>query len=519
MAEQTRSSVLALKEESTEGTLETTLVGTDFTVMREGFSFEATATENIESDELLNGIGASKSAFSKEIPTASINKYLKHSGVEGQEPSYGILIESAMGSKEVNATEYDTIAGSTVGTSSVAATVVVDAAEGLNYQVGEAIMIKSAADASGNYAIRNIKSIATDTLTLNYNITTAPGVGVNLGKAVSYLPVATGHKTFSAHHFQASAASSAFHQAMAGCRTTSLSLEFPAGQFAEINADFEGIDGYFNPLTVDATNDDIDFNVTGPVLVAAAIPQKTYKTPIALASAIETAMNGAQATDVVSVSYDNATGKYTFLSDGSLFEILFKTGVSGSDNTDTHIGTLIGFSDAADDTGALTYTGASALSYEPQATPVFDSSDPIVMRNAEVTFGPFDRKECRDASNVSVTIDTPKSDVNSICAATGVSSSLTLERSVTISMTVEYKKHEVQDADHLFQNTTTQVMVNGGTKTSSGNWTPGQCFNVWLGQASLTSNVIADEDGIVVKELEFAGFITSSEKDFYINFL
>ena len=81
--------------------------GSEFTVLREGFSFES-GVESLDSDELVNDIGASKSFIAKETPSGSVPKYFKHSGVEGQAPDYALMIKSAMGSQTDNATEYDT---------------------------------------------------------------------------------------------------------------------------------------------------------------------------------------------------------------------------------------------------------------------------------------------------------------------------------------------------------------------------------------------------------------------------
>jgi hypothetical protein len=80
-----RASSFAIKEEVTIGTYIAPASGTDFVALRPGneTSYEP---EQLESDELLNDIGASKAFIGKEIVSGSHSSYLRHSGIEGQEP-------------------------------------------------------------------------------------------------------------------------------------------------------------------------------------------------------------------------------------------------------------------------------------------------------------------------------------------------------------------------------------------------------------------------------------------------
>jgi len=55
------------------------------------------------------------------------------------------------------------------------------------------------------------------------------------------------------------------------------------------------------------------------------------------------------------VSYTPGTG-FRFDTDAQQpFSLLWQSGTHGSDGKDTHIGTILGFNDVADDTGALYY--------------------------------------------------------------------------------------------------------------------------------------------------------------------
>jgi hypothetical protein len=510
MAKQTRSAVFAIREETTEGTFIEVSSGTQFTVLREGFSFQG-AVETVDSDELVNDIGMSESLVTREAPTASIPKYFKHSGTEGQAPDYGLMIKSAMGSVTSIATERTLTTGSTAGSSS-AAPVLELAAGGSDYAEGRAVLIK---DGTNGYAIRNVKpsGVSSNSLTLNYNLSGAPASGVTLGKAVHYSPAATGHPTYTAHLFQAGS-SSAFRQSIAGCRTVGMQMEFPVNDLASISFDIEGIKYYLNPIVIDSTCNKIDGNIDGGGTdFSATLTSKAYKTPMDLAREVATKLTAA-AGATISCSYSSITGKFTISKASGTLQLLWNTGT----NTATTAATKLGFSSAADSTGALTYTSDNAQTYSPSVTPSFDSQGPTVVKYNELLIGDYSRNDNRQASNVSLTVSTPKTDVEDLTAESGVSESVVLEREVTFSATLVFKEHEVTELDNLLQNATTSIMFNHGPK-SGGNWEAGKCVNVYMPNAKIQSNVISDQDGLVIVEVEAKGFVSSSAKDLHINFL
>lgn len=89
MAILTRTSVLGIKRESTDGVLEQPTSGADYTPLREGFSFQG-GVESLTTNELTGQRETSAPILGKETPTGSIPKYLKGSGTEGSEPDYGL---------------------------------------------------------------------------------------------------------------------------------------------------------------------------------------------------------------------------------------------------------------------------------------------------------------------------------------------------------------------------------------------------------------------------------------------
>jgi hypothetical protein len=509
MGENYRSSVFAAKEETTEGTL-VAAVAADFIPIRDGFSFSGNI-EVVTSDELIDDIAPSKSFTAQEAPAGSLPAYLRHSGTEGTAPQIAPLIKSCLGAQTDNATEYSTTGTSSAGTSAARASLEMGSNDEDNFVVGQAVLIK---DAINGYSVRNVHTVDSsgNQLDLNFNLTTAPATATALGKANHFSPVGLGHPSFSAYHYQASS-SAAFAQAMAGCRTTGMNINLPANGLAEVSFDFEGIQFFYNPITITASsNDAIDFNDGGGE-ENATLTAKTYNNPHDLAREIASQMN-ALTTDTITVTYSNTTGKFTIASDGGTLSLLWNTGT----NTATTSGASFGFSVAADDTGATSYVGDNALTYSPTVTPAFDSQDAVMIKNAELLIGGFEDKTCRIASQANFSISTPKSNILSVCSASGIDSSVTVSREVTFTSVVTVAEHDIGLFDKFINNTTASVMFNCGTR-SAGNWVAGTVCNIWMANAAITAHPLGESNGQFVINLEAKGFVTDDQKDVHINFL
>lgn len=500
-----RASVFAIVEETTTGTLKAPASGADFVPLRAGFS-QTSAVEELESDELLDDIGASKGLVGLETPEGTHPAYLKHSEVEGQAPEVGLLYESAMGDKSIASTQYNTVAGSTAGTSAVRAVVNVDAGEGATFEVGEALLIK---DGTNGYSIRNIYSIATDALSLGFNLTSAPGTGIDLGKAVLYKPAATGHPSFSAWLY---GGNGGYVQAVAGCRTSEISATFPAGQQAEVEFSYQGVESFKNPVEITATTKYIDFVDDGGTKVA-ILDEGIYKSPVAFAAHVQAKM-AAASVDVITCAYVSTTGKYTTASDGTTFSLLWNTGV----NTANSAATKLGDTTAADRTGATSYVSGSAQSLVAPFTAVYDGATNIVVKNAELMVGTFSDNICRDASEVTLTVSAEQEIVECICAESGVLERLIVARAVQLEATLILQRYEAHLFDSFINNTGVSVMMNAGQKDSSGNWVAGKCFNAYMPQATLTQHETGG-DTIVELTITAKGYISGTKKDLYINFI
>lgn len=507
MAFVTRNAVLALIKEDVEGQLKEPQAGTDFTVLNEGFSVEGTL-ETVESVELIADIGNSKSFSTKEAPTASVPKYFKHSGIEGQAPDYGVLIESSMGEEIVAGVEYSTIAGSEAGDASTQAFLQMDTGEAAFFSQGQTVLIKHA---GSPYEMRNIDRVDTglDRLYLNFNLNVAPSAGTALGLAVLYTPKGTGHPTFSLHQYQAGDNTSGFKQAIAGCRTSGFTVNFPVNDLAGIDFTVEGIEYFFDHITLEATSQFIDFTDDGGTK-SATLDAKAYKHPEDLAASIASRMTAASS-NTISCIYSGS--KFILSSDGATFELNWSTGANAANTA----GTKLGFDTASDDTGLTTYESDNAQTWGPDFTPAYDDQTPTVVKSNELLIGTFDKNICRSGSNVSLTIGTPKTDVEDFCAASGVSESVINERTAELTATLIFKKDEIDTFYALLQNSDLSLAFNHGPK-AAGNWEAGKCTNVYMQKATITQSLISDTDGFVSVEITANGFITTDKKDIYVNF-
>lgn len=504
-----RATVFAIVPESVSGELTSPSSATQFVPLKSGFSLSSEVA-TLDSEELLNDIAPSKGQLGLENPNGSHELYLKHSEVEGQAPSYGLFIESCLGAKTVNATQYTVTTGSSAGTSSARASLEMATNQEDNYEVGQAVLIK---DATNGYSIRNVYNVnsAGNQLDLNFNLSAAPASGVGLGKAIFYKPSSSGHPSFSAWMYRGNGAAI---EAVAGCRTTSFDITATAGEQLEAVASYAGVSFYYNPIEITSSSKYIDFEDDGGVKVI-TLEEKIYKSPLALVDEINTKL-AATSVDVITVeyfSYGANAGKFKFTSDGTTFELPWATGA----NTANSAKTKLGFANT-DDTGATNYTSDNVQIYTATYTPDYDDATNLVVKNNELMIGSFSDNICREASSLTFSCQTPATDVSSLCAESGVAEKLILSREFTMTGTLILQKHEAHLFDKFINNDTVAIMANFGQKDSSGNWTPGKCVNIYMANATLTQHVVSGDD-IIQLELGAKGYVDSSRKDVYINFI
>jgi hypothetical protein len=501
---QTKNSVLFITEETTEGTPVPPSSATDAIALQDGFSFEP-SFDTLENAELTGSLGSAKPIQGLENPTVSLNHYIRHSGVEGTEPNFGLLIEGAFGGKDVNAVEYDTVAGSTAGSSSAAAVLNVDVGEGVNFERGEAVLIK---DGTNGFAVRNVKSVASDELTLNFNLQNAPAAGVNLGTAVLYKP-GESFPTISNWLYRGNGA---VIELMSGGRVTEMSVEVTAGELVNGSFTLEGVEYFFDPITIDATNNFLDFD-DGGGQENAELDQKTYKDPHELAAQIQAKMDALTA-DNITVTYNDDDGKYTIATDGGTLSLLWSTGT----NTATSVGATIGFDVAADDTAATSYEGDGAIDLTRPFTPQFDDADPLVAKNNFVTIGDFDDNICFEASAITITLTNTKTDILSVCAESGKSGTIITEREATIEVSALLEQYDADQFRRFRANQNTEFMYNFGVR-EGGNWVAGKTANVYSPTCTISEFAVDDQDGLVGITFTLTTYVEDGLGELYINFL
>lgn len=502
MAIQNKSSICAIVVESTEGTPVAPSSATeDYIALQDGFTV-APSFDELENAELTGSIGVAKSALGFENPSSSISHYFKHSGVEGTEPAFGLLVESSLGGTGGPGAEYDTVAGSTTSVINV------DTGEGSNYERGIGLMIK---DGTNGYSIRNVLSVATDALTLGFNLSNAPASGVNLGNAILKKPADSGHPTFTQWVYRGNGGAV---ETMAGCRVTNMTISATAGEYVNTDFDIEGIEYFWNPIEITSSDIYLDFTSDNGTF-AATVTAQWYKNPHDLADAIAAAMNLADSLETYTCTYSNSTGKFTIAtSTSAILTLLWNTGA----NTANTIGDKIGFSVAADDSGAQTYTSDNAQTLSSPQTASYDTLTPIVAKSIQLLVGDSDDNVCVGASEFSLTVADTKSDLLSLCATSGKSGSLITTREVTGNIVVRLSQYDANYFDRFSNNENTQICLNVGNK-SGGNWVAGECVNIFVPTATINTFELQDTDGIVEYNLGFKGYVSSGLGEVYINFL
>lgn len=504
MAETTRKSVLAINEEVTVGTPVLPSSGASFIEIQDGFELEP-AFDELENNLLSPNVGSKAPILGIEQPTASVSNYIRAEGTEGSAPNYSPLIESAIGEKVAShVTERLTAAASTAGTSSAAAIIKL-ASGGSDFERGKAFLLK---DGTNGYAIRNVDLVATNDLTSSFNLAAAPTAGLGTGRATLFKPSDTPPSLTGAMYRGNGAAL----EVIAGARVSEMSIEATAGELLTGSFTLDGTSYYFDPIEITASTDTIDFD-DGAVKVATVAAQ-LYKDPHELASALQAAMNAVSSG--ITVVYSDTTGKFTIAKASGTLSLLWNTGV----NTAQTIGTKLGFSVAADDTGSLSYLADNAQVWSAPYTPVSDANtNPLVVKSNEVMLGDFDDYGCSQAQSFTLTVSNELTNVPDICEDSGIAEKLLSQREVTGELVLTLARHDADKFRRFREGSDIKLAFNGGIK-SGGNWVAGRCVNIYLPQAKISSYKLGDADGVVTIEMTITAYVPASGAgEIYVNFL
>lgn len=112
-----------------------------------------------------------------------------------------------------------------------------------------------------------------------------------------------------------------------------------------------------------------------------------------------------------------------------------------------------------------------------------------------------------------------KANVLCVCAESGVQQKLATGRQVTMTITALLDKYEAKMFQRFRANSEVQCAFNFGPR-SGGNWIAGQCGNVFLPNAVVSSFELTDLDSVIGLNLELTAFVDSSGNgEVYLNFL
>jgi len=180
------------------------------------------------------------------------------------------------------------------------------------------------------------------------------------------------------------------------------------------------------------------------------------------------------------------------------------------------IGATMGFT--ADDTGALAYTSDVALDFSSPQNPSFDSADPLAAKDNEVMLGTQDEYACFKASTVNMTIDTPKADIPSVCAASGKIGSIIQSREVTITVSALLEQYDAKQFERFRNGTEVKFQYTAGQK-SGGNWIAGKVAALYSPTATISAFSVSDADGLAQLDLELKAFVNANgEGEVYVAF-
>jgi hypothetical protein len=505
----TRKSVQAIVKETTAGTPVDPTSGTQVISLQEGFDVSP-AFETIDNIELSPSVDSKAPIIGIENPTSSIGHYFRHSGVEATRPNYDVLLEAALGIVTAAPTEVATTTASTSGDINTRAVIKL-ASGGSNFERGSAILLK---DSTNGYIVRNVYDTSGNDLTMLFNLgQDAPASGVNTGRHILYKtsdePPALTH-----HIYRGNGGA---YEVITGARVATATINAEAGQPLNMEFSLNGTGYYFNPIRVEDADRYLDFDL-GDAEFNASVNAKLYKSPHELASALEDAMENTGATGTFTVQYHDqgaSSGKYSLQHSGSTFNLLWNTGT----NTANTIGDAIGFSVAADDTGATTYTSDNELSWVSPYSQTADSdANPLVVKNNLVQMGTFNRTACANAQSFTLNINNELTDVTDICAESGISEKLLTGRVTDVQIVMNLQKHDSKSFEQFRLGDTVQFSYVGGTKVG-GNWVAGKVVNVCIVEARISEwQITGDEFVTISATLQLVGN-ASGEQNLFVNML
>ncbi|MCP3965596.1 MAG: hypothetical protein GY718_04470 [Lentisphaerae bacterium] len=487
-----RAGTLALVEESTSGTLQKPAANTDFSAIQSDIAISP-GLENLTNDELRNNIMAGKQIVGRQNPTFTMSHYFR-AGDSGTEPSYGVMLKAAMGAVKTITSEQAITGVTDLKTFDVA-----DASE---YEKGDLLLIQAS---SGNEC-RPIESVVGNTITLAFELDNSPNIGALIGKPVTYQALNDSNNipTLSAWYYLPDTI-----EALAGMRIEGVDISFPAGELINANYTGSGLSFFFDPLVIDASNDQINIDVSATPY-SASIPQKSYADPHELSEAVSNALNAISGTGVVFACSYNDDGKYTITGD-SAFSI---------DGTQANtILPTMAFDAVL--SGALTsHTSQNLIDLTSGLTPVYDTnSDPIASKSNILLIGSATDKMCVSNASVDASLANTKADLLDGCQDSGVGATIFNERAATFSVTTWVQPYQARFFRDLRKGEKVSFFM-AASQIEGGAFIKNKTAGAYASHCTITSLELSDSDGAAQLSMELAAFAPEdSTQSFYIGFV
>lgn len=471
-----RAGTLALVKETEEGVPVKPTAGNQFTAIQPDISLTP-GLETLTNEELKNSIVPGKSIVGREAPTISLSHYYR-SGEAGAKPDYSLLMEAAFGA--VNEVAVETTVSSVVDNKTF------DVADGTEYQKGDILLLQLS---SGN-ELRPIADVTADTITLAFETENAINVGALIGKPITYNALDDSNliPTLSSWYFLPNTI-----EMIAGTRIEGVDITFPAGELINTSFSGSGLGFYFDPLVVDATNDQVTIEVSSTPYTG-ALPQTTSKDPHQVAEALTIVMNNMGTGETFTVEYNDAGGfvvtcTNNFAIDGTIANNVWLT---------------LGF-DAVLTAEATEHSSVNQIDLTEGVTPVYDDSDPLVAKGNIMLIGNPEDNACVHASNVDFSLANTKADLLDICAESGVGASIFNERTGTVSVTSYLQPFEARYFRDMRKGQKVSFFYGAGEKLG-GQFIKEKCVGVYISHATITSLEIADQDGVAQLNLELSAY-------------
>jgi hypothetical protein len=219
-----RTSTLAVKKEATYGAIPTYAAADVLSLWGEP-NFNS-RFDPIEDMTLFNSLSKRGTLRGAETTDGDVSIPFKPSGTAGTAPDTDVLYECGVGAKNVST-------ASTTTTGSTVSIIELVASGGAGFAVGDAVLIDPLGGSA--YEVVWITSIATDSLTVSPDMSSAPGSGVDVRAGVHY-KLSSARSSFGARFWRGDLV----REDYLGNVVQTMELEFVAGQLPVPKFTFQG---------------------------------------------------------------------------------------------------------------------------------------------------------------------------------------------------------------------------------------------------------------------------------------